>query len=114
MPKKKTAKKEAVEVVSVLGYEDTEERGLFDRHVVRDVIDVEKLGDEVRAFMGAMEKIIGKLSEEVGNYHMETVSVTAEVSAKGKVSLLGSGGELGGKGGITFTFKRSTSSGTNS
>ena len=44
----------------------------------------------------------------------ETVSVTAEVSAKGKVSLLGSGGELGGKGGITFTFKRSTSSGTNS
>ena len=105
MSKNKTGKKEAAQVVSVLGYEDTEERGLFTRRVVRDVIDVEKLGDEVRAFMGAMEKIIGKLSEDVGNYHMETVAVTAEVSAKGQISLLGSGGEVGGKGGMTFTFK---------
>ncbi len=107
MAKNKTAKKEAGEVVSILGYEDAEERGWVKQRIVRDVIDVEKLGDEVRAFMRAMESIIGQLAEEVGNYHMETISVTAEVSAKGKVSLLGSGGEVGGKGGLTFTFKRS-------
>jgi len=107
MNKKRTTRKQASEVLSVLGYEGVEERGLFERRVVPGVIDVEKLGDEVKAFMGAMEKVIGKLSGRVADYDLETISVTAEVSAKGRLSLLGSGGEVGGKGGLTFTFRRS-------
>ena len=107
MAKSRTTRKQAAAVVSVLGYEEVPERGLFERRVVRDVIDAEKLGDEARAFMAAMEKVIAKLSERVGNYDLDTISVTAEVSAKGRLSLLGSGGEVGGKGGLTFTFKRS-------
>lgn len=102
----KTRKKDAPQVLSVLGYEDVEERGLFTRQVARNVIDVETLGNQVQAFMDAMAEIIGKLTKEVGNYHMETIAVTAEVSAKGQVSLLGTGGEVAGKGGLTFTFKR--------
>ena len=105
MPKNKT-QKNAPQTISVLGYEDAEERGIFSRKIARDVIDVDKLGNEVTAFMNAMQEVIGKLSEEIGNYHMETISVTAEVSAKGQVSLLGTGGEVAGKGGLTFTFKR--------
>jgi hypothetical protein len=100
---------ENTDSLSVLGYEDDEEmeRGVFDNRLVRNVIDVQKLEDEVKSFLGALERIIGNLSQEVGKYRMETVTVTAEVNAKGKVSLLGSGGEVGGKGGLTFTFKRS-------
>jgi hypothetical protein len=104
MAKEKIAPKNAT-VVSVVGYADAEERGIFDRRIARGVIDVDKLAEEVRAFMAGMEQIIGNLAGEVGKYHMDTVSVSAEVSAKGKVSLLGSGGEMGGRGGMTFTFK---------
>jgi len=105
MPKK-TAGKNAPQVLSVLGYEDLEERGTFARQVVRNVIDVETLSTEVQAFMDAMARIIGKLTKEVGEYHMDTIEVTAEISAKGQVSLLGTGGEVAGTGGLTFTFKR--------
>ncbi len=103
---------EDTNVLSILGFEEDEEmeRGLFDKRLVRNVVNVQKLEDEVRSFLGALEKIIGNLSQEVGNYKMDTISVTAEVNAKGKVSLLGSGGEVGGKGGLTFAFKRSSSS----
>ena len=108
MPKNRTRKKVVPQAVSVLGYEDTAERGIFTRRIARNLIDVEKLGNEVAAFMEAMEEIIGKLSEEVGRYQMETIAITAEVSAKGQVSLLGTGGEVAGKGGLTFTFKRAS------
>ena len=107
MPKKKPGKKKSAQAVSVLGFEDTEQRGLFERRLVREVIDVDKLADEVSAFIGGMGKTIERLSAPVGDYHLDTVSLTAEVSAKGTLSLLGTGGESTGKGGVTFTFKRS-------
>lgn len=103
---------EETDGLSILGFEgvEEEERGIFDNRLVRNIVPVQKLEDEIKSFLGALEKIIGNLSEQVGNYRMETISVTAEVNAKGKVSLLGSGGELGGKGGLAFTFKRSSGS----
>jgi uncharacterized membrane protein len=96
--------------ISVVGYDDEmeQERGIFDRQLVRNVVDVKRLEEEVKSFLGAMESVIRNLSQEVGNYRMDSISVTAEVNAKGKLSLLGSGGEVGGKGGMTFVFKRSS------
>ncbi len=95
--------------LTVLGYEDDEgmDRGVFDRRLVRAVIDVDKLEAEMQNFFGVMGKVIGSLSQEVGSYKVDTITVSAEVSAQGKVSLLGTGGEVGGKGGLSLTFKRS-------
>jgi hypothetical protein len=109
MPKGRAETKRPETLVRVVGVVDAEERGLFDRRVVRDVIDVDRLGEEVKAFTAAMERILGSLAKEIAGYRVDSVSLTAEVSAKGRLSLLGSGGELGGKGGITFTFKRAPS-----
>jgi hypothetical protein len=39
---------------------------------------------------------------------LEEVELVIEVNGKGQVSLLGTGGELGGKGAIMLTFKRKT------
>jgi hypothetical protein len=36
--------------------------------------------------------------------HLTEISVAVEINAKGRLSILGSGGELGGKGGITLKF----------
>jgi hypothetical protein len=96
--------------LSVIGVEDVEERGIFERRIIRAEIDANELRDRVHAFLGAMEHVIGGVMTTVGRYRLETVSVTAEVSAKGKVSLLGAGGEVAGKGGLTFSFKLSDAS----
>jgi hypothetical protein len=36
--------------------------------------------------------------------HLTEISVAVEINATGRLSILGSGGELGGKGGITLKF----------
>ena len=95
--------------LTILGYDDDPqfaERGVFTKRIARGVVDAQALENEVKSFLGAMERIIGNLSDQVGRYQMDSITVSAEVNAKGKVSLLGSGGEMGGKGGMSFTFKR--------
>ena len=97
-------------MLSVLGYDDDEDErdgGEVARRLVRRLIPVDELENEVKSFLNALDKIIDGLSQQVGNYAMETITVSAEVNAKGQVSLFGSGGEMGGKGGLSFTFKRS-------
>jgi hypothetical protein len=61
-----------------------------------------RLGD----FLSAMKDVVGDLPDTIGPLRLDTVTLAVEVSAKGTVSLLGTGGELAGKGGITFTLKR--------
>lgn len=102
----------APEAITVLGYADDAkmDRGLFSKRLVRKTVDLQELENEVKTFLAAMERIIGSLNQQVGKYQMDSITVSAEVNAKGKVSLLGSGGEMGGKGGLSFTFKRPTGS----
>lgn len=99
--------------ITVLGYDDgPAERGFFEKRLARRAIPVEQLQEEVKSFLNAMEKVIGSISTRVGSFEMDTITVSAEVNAKGKVSLLGSGGEMGGKGGLSFSFKRPKPDGT--
>jgi hypothetical protein len=37
---------------------------------------------------------------------MDSITVSAEITAEGSVGLLGTGGKLSGKGALTFTFTR--------
>ena len=94
--------------ISVLAYDEYEvDRSLVNgRRLVRELIDVQTLEDEIRSFLTSMEKILQNASKTVGEFRLDSVSVSAEVNAKGKLSLLGTGGELGGKSGLSFTFKR--------
>ncbi|MCE6996222.1 hypothetical protein LZG04_15660 [Saccharothrix sp. S26] len=74
----------------------------------RSEIPVEEFRRRVEDFMASMRDVISGLATTAGDYQLDQVQVTVEVSAKGKLSLLGTGGELAGKGGLTFTFKKST------
>lgn len=104
------------QVLTIVGYDDDAEvdrdrdRGFLKKQLVRRVVDVDQLEHEVKSFLAAMERIIGKLDQQVGKYQMDSITVSAEVNAHGKVSLLGSGGEIGAKGGMSFTFKRAAGS----
>lgn len=61
----------------------------------------------VKEFLVAMKKVVDGLPSEFGELHLDSVTITAEVNAKGQLILLGSGGELSGKGGISFVLKKS-------
>jgi hypothetical protein len=102
--------------IDIFGREDHDEAlraGLFETlqkmRYGRAAIDALELERRLRQFLEAMKEVVQKVPEHYGEYKLETVSFTAEISAKGAVSLLGSGGELSGKGGITFTLKRTQS-----
>jgi hypothetical protein len=96
--------------ITVLGMEDEDDRSLWWRpdevRYGREVVSARALAERVEEFVDSMRTVLARLPEAVGQYEVDQITVAAEVSAKGKVSLLGSGGELAGKGGLTFTFKK--------
>jgi hypothetical protein len=72
----------------------------------RAAIPAEALRRQVGDFLESMRTVLGHVSTTIGGYELDQVQISAEISAQGHVSLLGAGGELAGKGGLVFTFKR--------
>jgi hypothetical protein len=98
------------DVVRVLGLEDSDDRSLFRRpqewRVGRAEIPVDVFQYRVTGFLDSMRSIIAGLPVNCGEFQLNEVTISAEVSAKGQISLLGSGGELAGSSSLTFTFTR--------
>jgi hypothetical protein len=69
-------------------------------------LKVEVLAENVNLFLTQVETILQKAPDQVGNFHFTEFSVSAEVSADGKLVLFGSGVETGIKGGLTFKFEK--------
>jgi len=70
-------------------------------------LKVEILAENVNLFLSQIESILEKTPDEVGGkFKFTEFTVSAEVSAKGGLVLMGSGVEAAGKGGLTFKFQR--------
>lgn len=69
-------------------------------------IKVEVLAENVNLFLNQVESILEKAPDKVGEFQFTEFSVSAEVSANGKLVLLGSGVETGVQGSLTFKFER--------
>ena len=108
----------APQTISILGLEDSEpgrpDRWTLKRpddwRVGRAEVPVETFRKRVNGFVDSMRDVITGIPDALGQYQLDQVTVSVEVSAKGQISLLGSGGELAGKSGLTFTFTRHDSS----
>jgi hypothetical protein len=101
-------------MVSILGLEDSDP-GRTDRWTLkrseewrlgRAEVPVDVFQARVTKFLESMRGVIADVPAAFGKYQLDQVTISAEVSAKGQISLLGSGGELAGKSGLTFTFTR--------
>jgi hypothetical protein len=73
-------------------------------------LKVEELSVNINLFLEQMGSLLEKTPEKLGKFHFEEFEVYAEVTGKGTLAILGSGGELGAKGGLRFVFHRSTAS----
>lgn len=69
-------------------------------------LPVEVLSENVNIFLGQIGDVLDKAPQNIQHFHLDEISVTVEVSAKGELSLLGSGVGVEGKGGLSFVFKR--------
>ena len=90
--------------------DDMSDRGRFFRReearVGRGRVPAEQLQQSVEAFVRAMGVALKGVPTALSGYSITSIELSAEISASGKVSLLGNGGELAGKGGIAFTLTR--------
>jgi hypothetical protein len=80
-----------------------------ERIVKRDRLPIP--ADQVKAQMQSMVTIINDLFDQASTHtglQLSEVELSVEINAEGKVSLIGTGGSLGSKGGIKLKFVRTT------
>jgi|SRR5581483_5284705 len=72
-------------------------------------LKIDELAVNVNVFIEQMGDLLAKTPETVGKFHFEELEVYAEVTGKGTLALLGTGGEVGATGGLRFVFRRASS-----
>jgi hypothetical protein len=84
------------------GFTD-EVQKFFARRVELSADDVAR---QLKNFLDTMDTVLTKLPAKLGGFTLKEMELSVEISATGKVSLLGTGGEMGTTGGLKFTLKR--------
>ncbi|MBO3459924.1 hypothetical protein G7B40_040055 [Aetokthonos hydrillicola Thurmond2011] len=95
-----------------LGNETTEEIILSkkkDEIVItrRRPVAVDKLKQEMKGFLQAMREMLDEADDPDSKIQLDAVELSVEINGEGQISLFGvGGGKAGGKGAMTFKFKR--------
>ena len=69
-------------------------------------IDAAALKTQMNGLLQIVSQVFDQAQQQTG-LQLNEVELTVEINAEGQVSLLGNGGKLANKGGITLKFKRS-------
>ncbi|MBF2015733.1 MAG: hypothetical protein IGS23_11125 [Rivularia sp. T60_A2020_040] len=95
----------------VLGTETTEEIVVTKRQgevvITKRKVEVSKLKGEMSKFLQAMSETLDEAENANSKMQLDEVELSVEINGEGQISLLGiGGGKAGGKGAMTFKFKR--------
>jgi hypothetical protein len=74
----------------------------------RVAVRAEQLEQGVTAFLQVMGRVLRQAKQnavELGEMELDEIELSVEVNGEGQLSLLGSGGKMGGKGAMTLKFK---------
>jgi hypothetical protein len=69
-------------------------------------IDAAALKTQINGLLQVVSEVFDRAQQQTG-LQLNEVELTVEINAEGQVSILGNGGKLANKGGITLKFKRS-------
>jgi len=102
---------EPLSEVPILGRDNDESERAWgfsrdDERFALRLVPVDTLRDQLANFLASMSEALTVVPNLLGPFEVEELTLSLEVTAKGSVSLLGTGGELGGTGGISLTLKR--------
>ena len=70
-------------------------------------LKVDELSVNVNLFIEQLGGLLEKTPEKLGKFQFEEFEVYAEITGKGTLAILGTGGEVGATGGLRFLFRRS-------
>jgi hypothetical protein len=75
--------------------------------ITRRKVEVTKLKQEMRGFLQAMREMLDEAESPSSQMQLNEVELSVEINGEGQISLFGlGGGKAGGKGAMTFKFKR--------
>ncbi|MDC0834500.1 hypothetical protein POG22_16045 [Geitlerinema sp. CS-897] len=69
-------------------------------------VSASDLKEKVGEFLEVIEEAFDRANRSQFNMQLDELKLSVEINGKGQVSLLGTGGETGGKGAIELKFKR--------
>ena len=87
------------------------ERGLRDALSISPIkaVSVSALKQNMKQFFDQLQEILDSGREKIGQFEIDQVEISAQITAGGEVCLLGSGVKVGAQGGIKFVLKRKKS-----
>ncbi len=101
--------------ISIIGIEDEEaeesaERG-WRRHsreiiAAQGEVNAQDLGDRLNRLLQAIGASVKRIPTTIADFQVSELTLAIEISASGKVSLMGTGAEVTGKGGLTVKLSR--------
>ena len=75
--------------------------------ITKRKVEVSKLKGEMRKFLQAMRETLDEAETPNSKMQLDEVELSVEINGEGQISLFGiGGGKAGGKGAMTFKFKR--------
>lgn len=89
-----------------LGRETTQEIAVHNQ-TKRQAVEVSKIKQEMRGFLQAMREMLDEAEPPSSKMQLDEVELSVEINGEGEIGLLGiAGAKAGGKGAMTFKFKR--------
>ncbi|WP_204153018.1 hypothetical protein [Leptolyngbya sp. CCY15150] len=76
------------------------------RELIETQIDVGVLSGELQSFLSKLGSILTATPKAIGDYELDEIELSAEVSASGTIKILGSGIESSLGSGLKFVFRR--------
>ena len=76
------------------------------QHRQENWVTAEDLKGNMNQFLEVLEETFDQAEQTSSQMQLSEVELTVEINGKGQVGLLGTGGEVGGKGAIKLKFKR--------
>lgn len=98
------------ETISIVAAAASDLRAEESRLPVLKDFRVEQLSSNLQDFIGQLDQVLNNLNAKVGGFEVSEMEVYAEITAEGKVSLLGTGVQSGATGGIKLILRRSSKS----
>jgi len=75
-------------------------------HIKKSTVSVDLFQSHLIDFLNNIQTVLSHCNTEFKGFKMDTVQISAEISSEGQIGFMGTHVGVGGKGGITFGFKR--------
>ncbi len=93
--------------IDIIGFQEEQSRGVIrDLKLALKSIELKLLKNNLCDFIKKVDDLVDELPSLTKEYQLDTIEIGANISASGKVSLLGCGGEANASGGIKFILKK--------